>query len=253
MEEISQSRRLKIVGILHTMIVVVWTVFSTIFFGILAILASFFDRKGNLCHIVARSWGRSILFAARIKVTVTGLSDIDPSRSYIYMSNHQSNFDIPVLLSHLAVQFRWLAKAELFRIPLFGMAMRRSGYISIDRTDRRSAFRSLENAAEIIRNGTSVMIFPEGTRSRDGSIQAFKKGGFVLAASSGVPIVPIVMHGTHRIMPKDRLEIAPGSVSVQIQKPIDTSGYTRKTKDDLMEKVRETICEAFERGNLERT
>jgi len=164
------------------------------------------------------------------------------------MSNHQSNFDIPVLLSHLNVQFRWLAKAELFHIPLFGVAMKRAGYISIDRKDRVSAIQSLQRAAEIIRDGVSVMIFPEGTRSRDGRIQPFKKGGFVLAIDSGAAIVPVVLHGTGHIMPKERLRILPGDVLIEIHEPIETSGYTQKNKDDLMKKVRHTICEAFKRG-----
>ena len=122
-------------------------------------------------------WGHiQILFVSRIKVTVKGISNIDPSKSYIFMPNHQSNFDIPVLLGCLPAQFRWLAKAELFRIPLFGRAMRGCGYISIDRSNRKSAFRSLQKAADTIRNGVSVLIFPEGTRSLDGKIRSFKKG-----------------------------------------------------------------------------
>ena len=229
----------------------VWTILVTILFGLAAIICSFFDRTGNLSHIMARIWARSILFGSRIKVTVEGLSNIDPSKSYIYMSNHQSNFDIPVLLAHLKVQFRWLAKAELFRIPLFGIAMKRSGYISIDRSDRRSAFASLKRAAEIIRNGVSVLIFPEGTRSRDGNMRPFKKGGFVLATDSRVPIVPVIVHGTWPIMQKDRLRINPGDVVMEIGKPIETADYTRKTKDDLMEKVKDAICEAFERGKTD--
>jgi 1-acyl-sn-glycerol-3-phosphate acyltransferase len=214
----------------------------------IAIAGSFWDRSGKFPHLIARIWAKSILFVSRIKVAVRGNSHIDPSKSYIFMSNHQSNFDIPVLLSHLKVHFRWLAKAELFKIPLFGAAMKRAGYISIDRTNRASAIKSINRAAEIIREGVSVIIFPEGTRSRDGHIRPFKKGGFVLAIDSGVAIVPVVLHGTRRIMPKGRLHILSGNVLVEIHEPIETSGYTRKDKDDLMNKVRNTICEAFERG-----
>ncbi|MBW1962474.1 MAG: 1-acyl-sn-glycerol-3-phosphate acyltransferase [Deltaproteobacteria bacterium] len=233
---------------IRTLFVVIWTVFVTILFGSIAIMGSFFDRTGKFPHLVARSWARSILFASRIKVTVRGLSNIDPGRSYIFMSNHQSNFDIPVLLAYLKVQFRWLAKAELFRIPLFGIAMKRAGYISIDRSDRRSAFASLKKAAETVKNGVSVLIFPEGTRSRDGSIRPFKKGGFVLAIDSGVPIVPVVLHGTWSIMPRDKLRIESGNVMLEITEPIDTLNFTRKTKDALMEKVRSRICDRFEKG-----
>jgi len=176
------------------------------------------------------------------------MKNIDPSKSYIYMANHQSNFDIPVLLAHLPVQFRWLAKAELFKIPLFGLAMKRVGYISIDRGDFRSAVKSLKKAADTIRKGTSVVIFPEGTRSLDGKIHDFKKGGFIMAIDSQVPIVPVVIHGTRAIMPKANLRIWTNNrVLIEVKKPIPTSDFTRKRKDMLMAHVRKSICESFEK------
>jgi len=234
---------------LQTLVIFCWVILDTAVLASLAILVSFFSRTGNPVHRVARIWAKLILVGARIKVTVEGLGHIDPQKSYIFMSNHQSNFDIPVLLSCLPVQFRWLAKAELFRIPIFGRSMRGAGYISIDRSDRRSAFRSLQQAARKIKNGVSVMVFPEGTRSADGRIQAFKKGGFILAIDAGVPIVPIVIHGTHEIMPKGRLYIRPGrQVRVTIRPPVDTSGHSRAARNELLEQVRAIICEAYEQG-----
>lgn len=232
-------------------LIILWVVVVIIIFGSAAIVVSFFDKKGILAHIVARSWGQSILFASRIHVTVKGFSNIDPDKPYIFMPNHMSNFDIPVLLAHLKVQFRWLAKAELFRIPLFGFAMKRAGYISIDRSNRKSAFESLARAAQIIRNGRSVLIFPEGTRSKDQSIKPFKKGGFVLAVESGVPIVPVIIHGTWRIMSKNGLMIRPGDVTVEILEPIETGNYSRATKDELLERVRGVMVENFEKGKAE--
>ena len=157
--------------------------------SLLAIAPSLVTRTGNPVHRVARTWSRSILAVSGIRVAVSGLERIDPARPYIFMSNHQSNFDIPVLLAHLPLQFRWLAKAELFKIPVFGRAMRGAGYISIDRADREAAFKSLGEAAETIRKGVAIMIFPEGTRSLDGTLKPFKKGGFVLAVDAGVPIL----------------------------------------------------------------
>jgi len=162
------------------------------------------------------------------------------------MSNHLSNFDIPVLLACLPAQFRWLAKAELFKIPIFGYAMQRAGYISVNRSDRKSAIKSLHQAAINVRNGTSILIFPEGTRSLEHSIQPFKKGGFVLAVDSGVPIVPIIIYGTWKTMSKDRILIQSGDVVLNIAEPIETSDYSRETKGDLMEKVRHVITKAFE-------
>lgn len=234
---------------IYTCFVIVWTVFVTVFFGIITIFVSLASNSDR-AHIVARMWAKSILIASRIKVTVKGMSNIDPDKSYIYMPNHQSNFDIPVLLAHLSVQFRWLAKAELFKIPIFGHAMKRAGYISIDRSNRKSAFESLAWAAEIIKGGVSVLIFPEGTRSLDGKIRDFKKGGFVLAVDAGVPVVPVIIHGTRAIMPKKKMYIRPGNVVLEILDPVETSVYTRKNKDELIGKIRKIICEAFENGEL---
>ena len=233
---------------IYTLIVIIWVVLETIVLGIIAIVSAFFVRSSDPIHRIARFWAKLILWVSRITVTVDGLSKLDPSRSYVYMSNHQSNFDIPVLLAYLTVQFRWLAKKELFRIPIFSRGMRAAGYISIDRSNRASAFKSLAEAAQKVKNGVSVMIFPEGTRSLDGKIRSFKKGGFFLAIDSGVPIVPIVLHGTWSIMPKNRWRIEPGHVHMDILEPIETSGYNRDSKDALIEKVRQVIRQRFEQG-----
>jgi 1-acyl-sn-glycerol-3-phosphate acyltransferase len=223
-------------------------VLSTIFWGLIAIVISFFTRAGNPVHIIARIWARGILFVSRIKVTVNGLANIDPTQSYVYMSNHQSNFDIPVLLAYLPVQFRWLAKAELFKIPIFGRAMRGAGYVKIDRFNQKAAFESINEAAGKMKNGVSVMIFPEGTRSLDGNIRSFKKGGFIMAVDAGVPIVPVVLKGTWPIMAKSSLRINNGEVSLNIETPIATTDYTRENKDDLIQSVRAVIKDGFEKG-----
>ncbi|MCG6892467.1 MAG: 1-acyl-sn-glycerol-3-phosphate acyltransferase [Desulfobacteraceae bacterium] len=233
---------------IHTVIIYIWVIFGTLIFALLAIAVSLVDRTGDRVHNVAQIWGRTILWVSLIRVRLCGASRIDPTRSYIFMANHQSNFDIPTVLGALPFQFRWLAKAELFRIPIFGRSMRGAGYISIDRSNRESAFRSLKQAAEIIRNGTSVLIFPEGTRSSDGRVQPFKKGGFVLAVDAGVPIVPIVIHGTQSIMPKHRLWIQPGPVKLEVLDLIETAGYTRRTKNELVDRVHRVLSEARSGG-----
>ncbi len=214
----------------------------------MVIVLSFIKVGGDTIHKIGRIWAKCILAISDIKVTVKGLSNLRPGKSYIYMPNHMSNFDIPVLQAHLPVQFRWLAKAELYKIPIFGQAMKSAGYISIDRSDRRSAIESLNKTAMIIRNGVSVIIFPEGTRSRTHNIQPFKKGGFYLAVDSGISIVPIIIHGTDRIMPTKKISIKPGNVTLEITKPIKSSNYSRKTKDDLMKKVRNIILESYDKG-----
>jgi 1-acyl-sn-glycerol-3-phosphate acyltransferase len=240
-----------ILNTIQTVIIVLWTILATAAVAIAVIIYSFFSRTGNGPHLLARLWANSILWVSRMKVTVSGAEKLDPDRSYIYMPNHQSNADIPLLLGRLPVQFRWLAKAELFKIPIFGRAMRGVGYISIDRSNRKSAFASLERAARTIRNGTSVLIFPEGTRSLDGRILPFKKGGFVLSVDSGVPIVPIVIKGTRNIIPKGRMMIRSSPVTMEILDPVETAGYTRKTKDELLERIRNILVDNFEKGDRE--
>ncbi|MCP4748220.1 MAG: 1-acyl-sn-glycerol-3-phosphate acyltransferase [Desulfobacteraceae bacterium] len=223
----------------HTVVIYIWVIAATIFFGTTAIVFSLFSKTGNSVQYVARTWAWSILWVSGIQVVVNGLENIEKHKSCILMSNHQSNFDIPVLFTRLNLQFRWLAKAELFKIPIFGRGMRGAGYISIDRSNRKSAFMSLKKAAGIIRDGkASVMIFPEGTRSSDGSLLSFKTGGFILAIDAAAPIIPIVIKGTHAIMPKNSLLIRRQIVTVDIKSAIDTKSYTRKGKDDLMAHVR---------------
>jgi len=236
---------------LYTAFVLVYVVLVTIVMATVVIIVALFSRDGNSPHLVARAWAKSILFVSGIHVHINGLENLNVGGSCILMPNHQSNFDIPVLLGCLPVQFRWLAKAELFKIPIFGRGMRGCGYISIDRSNRKSAFKSLTEAATKIRNGVSVLIFPEGTRSWDGKILPFKKGGFVLSVDAGVPIVPIVIFNTWSIMHKGTLLVRRRSVRMDILAPIPTSDYTRKTKDDLMDTVRNTICNAFEEKSSE--
>ena len=233
---------------IRTTYIILWVLLTTFFWGAIAIVTSFFSRTGNSVHQIARIWARGILLVSRIKVTVHGLANIDPSQSYVYMSNHQSNFDIPVLLAYLPVQFRWLAKAELFKIPIFGRAMRGAGYVKIDRFNQESAFESLNEAAAKMKNGVSVMLFPEGTRSRDGNIRPFKKGGFIMALDAGVPIVPVILLGTWTIMDKSSLRINTGEVSLNIQTPIATADYSRDNKNDLIASVRDVICEGYGKG-----
>jgi 1-acyl-sn-glycerol-3-phosphate acyltransferase len=230
---------------IRTAFIILYVLPATAVLGVIAIIISFFFRSGNPVHIIARLWAKSILFVSGIDVYIEGLANIDPSQSYIYMSNHRSNFDIPVLLGCLPIQFRWLAKAELFKIPIFGRAMRGAGYVQIDRSNRKSAFKSIDQVAAKMKNGVSVMIFPEGTRSEDGNVKPFKKGGFVMAVDSGAPIVPVILRGTRSIMAKGSWRIYPGNVTLSIEKPIVTTGYTRDTKEDLIKIVRSVICEVL--------
>ena len=233
---------------IKSLFIILWIILDTLVMGVISIFVSFFSKTGNAPHRVGIYWAKFILWASGIKVDVTGISNLDPSRPCLFICNHQSNFDIPVLFAALPAQFRWIAKAELFKIPLFGSAMRGAGYISIERKNRKSAIKSIDAAAEKIKSGVSVMIFPEGTRSPDGSIGEFKKGGFILAMNAEVPIVPIVINGTWPIMPKDSLKITPGNVCLSILKSIDVSEYS--DKNELIGLVRERICSEFNFNRL---
>jgi 1-acyl-sn-glycerol-3-phosphate acyltransferase len=213
-------------------------VISTVGLSTLVFITFPFDRNGNIIHHYARWWAKIQLLVSDVKVKVSGLEHLDKENPYIYMSNHQGSYDIFALLSCLPVQFRWIAKKELFAIPILGWAMSAANYISIDRSEMRKALKSIERAAGKIRGGVSVVIFPEGTRSRDGFIQPFKRGGFTLALKSGVPIIPITINGSRDVMPRDSMRVRPGEIRVTIDRSVETSPYSLKERNVLMEKIR---------------
>jgi len=190
-----------------------------------------------------------LLWLTNTRVEVIGGHNVMMNRPQIFMANHQSDFDILIVLAHIPGQFRWIAKKELFKIPVFGKAMRNAGYIEIDRQNHEKALQSLEEAAQKIREGKSVVTFPEGTRSRDGKIKPFKQGMFHLAIRSGVPIVPISIIGANEIMPKRTLKVRPGRITMIIDRPVDVSGYTLDTRGELIEKVRDIVVRNSERVN----
>ena len=225
----------------------VWSciVIATLFFGFLALITYPFDRKGKVIHHYARLWGKVALLANRVKVKIEGLENLNGEGPYVFMSKHQGSYDIFALLGHLPYQFKWLAKKELFSIPFFGWAMAAAGYISIDREGTRETVEAMNVAAQKIQDGMSVVIFPEGSRSPDGSIQPFKKGGFTLAIKSNVPVVPIAISGSRDIMPKDKLTATAGKIRMFVDHPIETQHCSSKDRGPLMKKVRETISENF--------
>jgi 1-acyl-sn-glycerol-3-phosphate acyltransferase len=213
--------------------------------GFLAFVTYPFDREGRVVHHYARLWGKVALLANRVKVRVEGMEHLKGEGPYIFMSNHQGSYDIFALLGHLPFQFKWLAKKELFSIPFFGWTMAAAGYVSIDREGTRKTVQAMNEAAQKIRDGMSVVVFPEGSRSPDGSIQPFKKGGFTLAIKSRVPIIPIAINGSREIMPKGKLTTTFGEIRIRMGDPIDTHHYSLRDRRSLMEKVRETISKNF--------
>lgn len=230
--------------------IVAWIIYflTTVILGTVAIILSFFDSSGNSSHLVARLWGKIQLKTTGTRVKVEGLDKVDRHESYILVSNHQSNFDIFALLGYLPIQFRWTAKASLFRIPFLGWAMARIGYIPIERESPKKAYKSMLQAAEKVKKGVSVMIFPEGTRSPDGHLQPFKKGVFLIALKSKAPILPITIKGTNKIMRKGDWRTYPGEVEIIIDQPIETTQIAASEEEQLSAKVRQIIIKNLSSG-----
>lgn len=194
-------------------------------------------------HRAGRIWAKFILWMAGVRLVVEGDENLPPHRQpVIYVGNHQSHFDILCYFAGLPRQFRWMAKEELFRIPLFGLAMRRGGYIPIDRKNRRKAMDSLKVAAARIAEGTSVVIFPEGTRSDDGHLRSFKKGGFLMALKAQVSLVPVAISGSSRVMRKGTLAVRPGDIYMKIFPAIEPPGRDSHHVPLLMQRVREQLA-----------
>jgi len=226
---------------------------NTFVYSILTILVCLFDRTGCLAHAwCARNWARSLLFMSGVKLRVKGLDHLDPRRAYVLTANHLSLFDILVLLAGLPIQFRWLAKKEVFAIPLMGWAMTRVGYVSIDRQNKEKAWAHLYQAKGKLEEGYSLMFFPEGTRSPDGEMKGFKSGAFVLALQAGVPVVPISIVGTREIMPKKSRLFHPGTVDLVVSPPIEPAGFSLERKEEYAQVVRSQIAVELEKIRLER-
>jgi len=232
---------------IRSALLVTLAVAATAFMSTCAYLFPLISPGENKVHKIANLWARMVLWLTSVRVEVVGRDNVLMDKPQIFMANHQSDFDILIVLAHIPGQFRWIAKKELFKIPIFGKAMRNAGYIEIDRQNHEKAMQSLDEAAQKIREGKSVVTFPEGTRSKDGTVRPFKQGMFHLAIKAGVPIVPISIIGAHAIMPKRSLAIRPGKITMVIGEPLDVSPYTIETRGELIERVRSVIIRNLER------
>src|SRR5512140_2822922 len=209
---------------------------STAFWATISILASMVSRSGKVQHFCMKRWSRDNLWLSRARVEIEGLEHLDHDHPQILAANHSGLHDILSLSASLPIQFRWVAKKSLFRVPFMGWHMRRSGYIPIDRENPREAAKSIIEAASVIRSGVHAIAFPEGTRSRTGDLGQFRSGAFALALKTGVPLVPITLEGSYRVIMPKTLQVNPGTIiRIRIDKPIDLSTYAKNDRHKLME------------------
>lgn len=220
----------------------------TFVLGILSLLSSLFDRSGRVQHWFARLWARMILKTGPIPVHVQGLDNIDPARPVVYAANHLSALDIPVLLAEIPGQFRIMAKKELFRYPMLGWHLKRSGQIPIVLGDAHASVGSLKRAGRALRKGLPLMVFPEGGRSPNGQLQPFMGGAFFAAIAEQVPVVPVAIVGTYELLPMNSFHVVPGEVEMIIGRPIATTGMRLRDMDKLAAQVRDAIAEMQSRG-----
>jgi len=221
-------------------------IIMTLVISVLCIVFSIFGPYSRIINLLAKTWTGSILFAAGVKLEIEGLDKIAGSKSYIFIGNHQSHFDVFAIFTVLPLTARFMAKAELYKIPVFGWALSATGTVKIDRANRARSIASMNDALERIRKGVSVVVFPEGTRSEDGVIKDFKKGGFVLALKGNIPIVPVSISGSRFILKKNSMSVKAGKMKMVFGEPIDTSQYSYQDRDRLSERVRRFIIDNFD-------
>lgn len=216
-------------------------ILNTLVLAVVILAMAPFDKKGNLAHYIGKGWALLNIFLSGSRVAVRGKQTIVKSRNYILMSNHQSLFDVWVLIAKLPLQLRWIIKSEIRGIPVFGYALEQMGHIFVNRTTRKSALFGLKSAAKRIRDGASVVVFPEGTRSEDGQLQKFQRGGSILANMTGAPILPVTINGSRFVLPKGTLALMPGRIEVIVGDLIDPSSFSDNGKDALLNAVKSAI------------
>lgn len=220
----------------------------TIVLGAASIASSLFDRHGYFAHRCARAWSWLILKTTGVQVAVDGLERIQPGTTYVFVSNHQSIYDIPVIFASMPYQLRIIAKASLARFPVLGWHLRRGGHLFVDR-QRPDRTGILKRWRALVADGLSLIIFAEGTRSWDGRVARFKAGSFLLAIQAGLPIVPLAVIGTRQVMPKGRLRTEPASVRLVIHDPIRPPAIEAPTVQDakaLADRVHHVVADAVE-------
>ena len=222
--------------------IVVWWAFLSVVLWIPVAITGLLGRRGSLSFRLCQAWMWTAKTVTLVRVEVEHRGAVDHSKSYVIIANHQSLYDIPALMLGLGLQFRWVIKKSLMYVPCFGWALAAAGHVFIDRSSPKKSIRQMDRAVGRLPPGVSVAVFAEGTRSADGVVWDFKSGGFLTAIRNGMPILPVTVNGSWRIMPdKHRLSFNPGPIQIVVGEPIDTSGYTRKTMKVLVKRTRGVI------------
>jgi 1-acyl-sn-glycerol-3-phosphate acyltransferase len=218
---------------------------ATAIFGSISLIASLFDGTGRVQHSIAQAWGGVVLRIALSPVRVIGAENFQSGQAAVYVSNHLSYMDTPVVLDKLPFQFRILARHDLFKIPFIGWYLQRSGQIPVDSTSLRSTLASLNRGVKALQAGMPLVIFPEGGRSVDGHLQDFLSGPAYMAIRAQVPIVPMALIGTYELMPMHTYHLTPRPLLLVVGAPISTTDYTSKTADTLTLRIRDTIAKMY--------
>ncbi len=220
---------------------VFWVVLFTLILFIPIMSAALAGRTGRTAFFLMQSWAWLVLRVSFMRVEVKGRENVDPGQRYVILSNHRSLLDIPALVTSLGVPYRWVIKKEVRAIPLFGHALAASRNIFIDRSDGETAMRSIQEGVAQLPPGTGVLFFPEGTRSPDGRMLAFKRGAFITARNSELPVLPVTVLGSRECLPKGSVVVRPGTITVVIHPPIDVETIQAESEQALMERTRRII------------
>jgi 1-acyl-sn-glycerol-3-phosphate acyltransferase len=216
---------------------------ATACYGSFNLLVALWDQEGTTQLRVARAWGRMLLRIAGVRVTVEGLENLQSGESYVFVSNHVSYMDTPVVLSYVPANFRFMAKSGLFQVPFIGGHLTKAGHIAVDLDNPRAALRVLTSAGVMIKKrGLSLLVFPEGGRTEDGELQPFKEGAAYLAIKGGVAVAPMAIVGIRDVLPMHSAHVRPGRVRLRIGRPIDVSQMTVRDRDALTSRLYEEVA-----------
>ncbi len=219
---------------------------STALFGSLSLLASLWDKDGSAQHSIARRWGRTVVRISGAKLTTVDTHRLD-GRVAVYVANHLSYMDTPVIFANLPFQFRIVARHDLFKLPFIGWHLRRSGQVSVNVTNPRASISSLGGAVKTLRAGMPLFIFPEGGRSATGHLESLMNGPAFMAIRSGLPIIPMALIGTYELLPIHSLEFHPVPLTLAVGEPIDIKEFNMKRIDELTARISDEICRLYYR------